>query len=146
RPFTPRARKLDDQRPRWSTGRPRRQPPPRHRRHAPSSVRPGRTNQLRGVDWSIEKAARLGENSEGERPADSGCLDVTACTLGVSASAAPSLRGTTTTTVTSDVVLHSHIADGNLITDEAVTAKLRGAFTGRSKFTLHVVTHGDGSR
>ena len=71
---------------------------------------------------------------------------LTACAFSVSASAAPSLRGTTTTTVTSDVVLRSHIADGNLITDEALTAKLRGAFTGKSKYTLHVVAHGDGSR
>jgi hypothetical protein len=73
-------------------------------------------------------------------------LTLTACAFSVSASAAPSLKGTTTTTVTSDVVVHTHIADGNLVTDEALTAKLRGAFTGKSKFTLHVVTHADGSR
>jgi hypothetical protein len=81
-----------------------------------------------------------------------GCLRIlvaatlTACALGVSASAAPWLTGTTTATTTTDVVLHSHIAEGNLITDEALTASLRGTFTGKSRFTIHVVTHADGSR
>jgi hypothetical protein len=71
---------------------------------------------------------------------------LTACAFGVSASAAPSLKGTTTAIVTTDVVLHSHMANGNRITDEALTASLSGTFTGKSKFTLHVVTHADGSK
>jgi hypothetical protein len=62
------------------------------------------------------------------------------------ASAAPPLTGTTTNTLTSDVIIRTHLAGGNLIVDEEVfTASLSGTFTGISTFTIHGPVHADGS-
>jgi hypothetical protein len=62
------------------------------------------------------------------------------------ASAGPPLTGTTTSTVTSDVIVRAHVADGNVISDEEVlTGSLSGTFTGTSTFTIHGPLHADGS-
>ena len=62
-----------------------------------------------------------------------------------SAWGAPPLEGTTTSTITSDDFLDVRVADGNLFTEELLTAELVGTFTGTSSFTIHGVVHADGS-
>jgi hypothetical protein len=71
---------------------------------------------------------------------------VTTLAFGGAASAAPALTGTTASTVTSDVIVRAHLADGNVISDEEVlTGSLSGTFTGTSTFTIHGALHADGS-
>jgi len=70
-----------------------------------------------------------------------------AALLGVgSAHAAPPTQGTTTATLTSDVVVSARPAGKSLlITEEQATSVLNGAFTGSSAFTIGGVLHADGS-
>jgi hypothetical protein len=69
-----------------------------------------------------------------------------ACAFSGAALAAPPLSGTTTDTVTSDVIIRTHLAGGNVIVDEEViTASLSGTFTGTSTATIHGPMHADGT-
>jgi hypothetical protein len=74
-------------------------------------------------------------------------VTATAAALAVagSASGAPPLEGTHTATITSDVIVSARVADGNVFTEEVVTATFVGDVTGMSTWTMHGVIHADGS-
>jgi hypothetical protein len=73
-------------------------------------------------------------------------IGATALALVGVAAASPPLHGTTTITVTSDVVVSAREADGNtIVTEEQLTGSLTGALTGTSSLTTQGVIHADGS-